>query len=60
MALSLDAAHLGANDRLHAGTCLAHGIDVVLTADRDFDEVAGITRIDPLDPAAVGGLVRST
>jgi len=53
IALSLDAAQLGANDRLHVGTCLAHGIDVVATADRDFDEVTAITRIDPLDPAAV-------
>ncbi|MGI8594330.1 MAG: type II toxin-antitoxin system VapC family toxin [Solirubrobacteraceae bacterium] len=60
MALSLDAAQLGANDRLHVGTCLAHGIGVVLTSDRGFDEVTGIARIDPLDPAAIEGLVRSS
>lgn len=60
MALSLDAAQLGANDRLHVGTCLVHGIDVVTTADRGFDVVTGITRLDPLDPAAVESLVGST
>ena len=59
-ALALDAVRLGANDRLHVGTCLAHGIDIVLTADRDFDQVTGITRVDPFDPAAVEGLLRSS
>ncbi len=58
-ALSLGAPQLGANDRLHAGTCLDHGIDVVLTADRDFDEVTGVMRTDPLDPAASTDLVGS-
>ena len=52
IALSLDARKLGANDRLHAGTCMAHGIDVVLTADQSFDEVRGLRRVDPLDGRA--------
>ncbi|MEX2106081.1 MAG: type II toxin-antitoxin system VapC family toxin [Solirubrobacterales bacterium] len=56
-ALALDAPSLGPNDRLHVGTCAAEGIDVVLTADRAFDEVAGIERVDPLDPGAANRLL---
>src|SRR5712692_2202204 len=40
---------LGANDRVHVGTCLAHGIDYILSADSSFDGVSGIRRVDPLD-----------
>jgi predicted nucleic acid-binding protein len=56
-ALSIDRAGLGANDRLHLGTCASHEIDVVLTADRAFDGVDGIKRVDPLDPLAVERLL---
>lgn len=56
-ALSIDSPSLGPNDRLHLGTCVTHGIDVVLTADRAFDGVAEIERVDPLDPAAVERLL---
>jgi len=59
MALDVDVTRLGANDRLHVGTCMAHGIDIVLTADTGFDEVPGLTRIDPLDAVAVQGLLGS-
>lgn len=52
LALALDAPGLGANDRLHAGTCLAHGIDVVVSADRGFDGVRALRRVDPLDDQA--------
>jgi predicted nucleic acid-binding protein len=38
---------LGANDRVHAGTCRANGIDMIASADRDFDGIAGLRRIDP-------------
>ncbi len=56
-ALALEAAGLGTNDRLHAGTCLAHGIGTVLTADRGFDSVRGLRRADPLDRRAVRRLI---
>jgi predicted nucleic acid-binding protein len=56
-ALSLEASSLGPNDRLHVGTCRTEGIDLVLSADRAFDEVAGIKRVDPLDPGAVERLL---
>lgn len=52
LALSLEAPRLGTNDRLHVGTCVAHEIDVVVTADRGFDGVRGLRRVDPLDTRA--------
>lgn len=57
-ALSLDAPRLGPNDRLHVGVCLVHGIDVVLSADRGFDGIRGIRRVDPLDGRARRRLLR--
>ena len=53
LALSLRAPNLGPADRLHAGTCMAHGIDVVVSADAGFDGVRGLRRVDPLDARAV-------
>ena len=44
---------LATNDRLHAGTCRVQGIPVVLSADRAFDALDDLTRVDPLDPAAL-------
>lgn len=57
LALSLDAPRLGANDRLHVGTCMAHDIDAVVSADQGFDSVRGIRRVDPLDDRARRKLV---
>jgi predicted nucleic acid-binding protein len=54
-ALALESEQLGANDRLHAGTCLANGIEIVVSADAGFDRVRGLRRVDPLD---AGGLRR--
>jgi predicted nucleic acid-binding protein len=56
-ALSMGDSSLDPNDRLHAGTCATHGIDVVLSANRAFDGIGGIERVDPLDPAAVERLL---
>ena len=56
-ALALDAPSLGANDRLHVATCLTHGIDVVVTADKGFDAVSEVRRIDPLDGPALAALL---
>jgi predicted nucleic acid-binding protein len=52
-ALSMPDSELGAKDRLHVGTCATHEIDTVLSADRAFDGIAGIRRVDPFDDAAV-------
>lgn len=57
MALALDARALGPNDRLHAGTCVAHGIDTIVSADRAFDGLREIRRVDPLDAPALRRLL---
>ena len=59
LALSLEAPALGPNDRLHVGTCLAHGIDIVASADAGFDRVRGVRRVDPLDTRARRRLLRA-
>lgn len=56
-ALSMPDSGLGSNDRLHVGTCVTNQIDAVLTADRAFDGVKGIRRVDPFDSAAVDELL---
>jgi len=55
--LTMAGSALGPNDKLHVGTCRTEGIEVVLSADRAFDQAAGIERVDPLDPAAVERLL---
>jgi predicted nucleic acid-binding protein len=56
-ALTMSDSKLQAKDRLHVGTCVTHKIDAVLTADRAFDGVKGIRRIDPFDGEAVEELL---
>jgi predicted nucleic acid-binding protein len=58
-ALGLEAPALGANDRVHVATCLTHGIDLVLSADRGFDSVAEVRRVDPLDGPARTALLET-
>ena len=58
-ALASDAPGVGTNDRLHVGTCAVHGIEAIVTADRGFDGVRGLRRVDPLDDAALRKLLAS-
>jgi predicted nucleic acid-binding protein len=58
-ALDLDVHGIGANDRIHAATCLENGIDTIVTADADFDRVRGLQRVDPLDLGSMRRLLRS-
>lgn len=54
-ALGIEAPEdLGANDRIHVATCLEHGFAAILTADRGFDDVGAIERIDPFDRRFAG------
>jgi predicted nucleic acid-binding protein len=57
-ALAVDGQGIGAADRLHIGTCLVHGIETILTADRAFGSVRRIRRVDPLDATARRRLLR--
>lgn len=56
-AMELDARGLGSNDRIHVATCLAAGIDTIVSADAAFDEVDGLRRVDPGDRAAMEALL---
>ena len=56
-ALELGERALGSNDRVHVATCRVNGIDVIVSADRGFDSVTGLRRVDPLDEGAVAALV---
>jgi predicted nucleic acid-binding protein len=58
-ALDLEARRLGANDRIHVATALAHDIDTIVTADADFDHVAAIRRVDPLSDPERSRLLRA-
>lgn len=58
-ALSLDVSGLETNDRIHAATSLAHGIEVIVSADAAFDRVPALRRVDPLDARARGRLLRA-
>jgi predicted nucleic acid-binding protein len=40
---------LPTRDAVHAATALAVGVTLVVSADRDFDAVTGLERIDPCD-----------
>ncbi len=58
LALRLFAATPGLHcrDACFAAVALNRGIDVILSADRAFDAVGGLQRVDPVDEAAVAAL----
>jgi len=57
-ALALQAPRqLGTNDRLHVGTCRAHELDTIVSADSSFDGIRGLRRVDPLDRTAMRRLL---
>lgn len=47
---------LHCRDASFAAVALRRGIEVILSADRAFDEVPGLERVDPADAAAVDAL----
>lgn len=57
-ALALFARHeqLGARDTMFAAVALNRGLDAIVTADRGFDGIPGLRRIDPLDDDAVASI----
>jgi len=58
LALWLFETHtrLTARDATFAAVALNRGVDTILSADHDFDEIPGLERIDPRDAAAVATL----
>ncbi len=57
-ALDLYADHdrLDPLDALYVASALNRGIDAIVSADRAFDSIRGLERVDPLDFAAVRAL----
>jgi len=51
LALTLYREHVQvqARDTVHAAVMRSHGVTVIVTADRHFDQLVGLRRIDPLD-----------
>lgn len=49
--------NLDVADAVTAATALNRGIDKILSADRDFDAVPGLRRVDPAAEAAVAALL---
>lgn len=44
-------ASVGGRDAIHAATALIHGLDLIISPDRAFDRISGLTRIDPVEAA---------
>jgi len=61
LALWLFETHrcLTARDATFAAVALNRGVDAILSADRDFDELPGLERVDPRDATAVADLLSS-
>lgn len=55
--LLVDHGRLRTADAVTAATALNRGIPAVLSADRDFDGIAGVERVDPADEHAVAVLL---
>lgn len=51
LARQVFAEHPGlrSRDAIHAAVVLTHGLEGIISADRGFDGVTGVTRFDPLD-----------
>lgn len=41
--------HLESRDAIHAAVVMVHGLEGIISTDRDFDSVSEITRFDPRD-----------
>lgn len=46
---------LPTRDAVHAATALAVGVTLVISADRDFDGVTGLERVDPSQAGSLSG-----
>jgi predicted nucleic acid-binding protein len=58
-AFGLTGWGLGTNDRVHVATCRVHDISTIVTADRAFEAVPGLRRVDPSDLNAIGDVLRT-
>ncbi len=49
LGILLEAPSMSPRDAIHVASMHEHRIDSILTTDRDFDAIAGVTRVDPAD-----------
>jgi len=47
----VESTNLRGRDAVHAATAQVQGFSAIVSADRDFDGIPGLTRIDPADAA---------
>lgn len=47
--LLIQHPQLDARDAIHAAVVQLHGLEGVVSADRGFDAIRGITRFDPME-----------
>lgn len=54
-AVDLFHAHprLDARDAVHAASCLARGVEAIVSADSAFDDVLGLRRLDAIEAVAL-------
>lgn len=55
--LLVDHGRLDVSDAVTTATALNRGVGAILSADRDFDGISGIERVDPADERAVAALL---
>jgi len=51
LGILLEAPSMSPRDAIHVASMQEHGVDSILTTDRDFDTIEGITRVDPSELA---------
>jgi predicted nucleic acid-binding protein len=57
--LFADSDRLSARDAVFVAVALRHDLDVILSADGDFDGRSDLRRLDPADPATITELAGS-
>ena len=52
MRLMAETPGIEARDAIHAAVVIGHGLEGIVSADRDFDRIPGLRRFDPMEVAA--------
>lgn len=45
----IETTNVRSRDAMHAATALQHGFHEIISIDSDFDDIPGLTRVDPRD-----------
>ena len=52
MQLMSQSGNLSSRDAIHAAVVMGHGLEGIVSADRDFDRIPGLRRFDPVEVSA--------